>query len=128
MKTDIVQRLIAAQDDGDTVVLPNACRGELVQLDDARLRCFSVLTRQPHTIAPESWSFVALESAMPSLPDVSGGFLVDHVTRGLMGDNAFRLEFDDDGSLKSMRLLPPGEGPAQAHWEAQASMMLESSQ
>ena len=66
------------------------------------------------------------------MPDIEGQcdvlknrFLTDHVTRGVIGDNAMQLRFDDDGALRTIRLLPSGSGPAQQQWEAQAKQMLE---
>ena len=126
-RLDIIRRLAVAQDDDDTVVLPNACHGELIKLDDGTLRCFSVLTRQPHSIPPESWALVQTDD-MPEIDDhehVKSGLLVDHVTRGIMADNAFRLTFDANGAVTQMRLLPPGDGPEQAQWESQAARMIE---
>ena len=125
------QQLVAAQDDSDTVVLPNACPGALVQMDDdsGTVRCFSILTRQPHAIPPENWALVKTPQLMPTIQGQSDvmddRFLADHVTRGVIGDNAMQLRFDDDGALRAIRLLPPGDGPAQAQWEAQANRMLE---
>jgi len=124
---DIIQRLAVVQDDDDTVVLPNACQGELIELNDGTVRCFSVLTRQPHSIPPESWSLVHTDD-MPEIKDhadVKSGLLVDHVTRGIIADNAFQLTFDDNGAVTRMRLLPAGDGPAQAQWDAQAARMIE---
>lgn len=129
--SDTARQLIAAQDDGDSVVLPNACPGALIQMDDdsGPVRCFSIVTRQPHAIPPESWSLVQTPDPMP---DIQGQgtvskhqFLADHVTRGVMGDNAMQLRFDDDGALRTIRLLPSGTGPAQQQWEAQAKRMIE---
>ena len=66
---------------------------------------------------------------MPAVEDQSliadDRILVDHVTCGIIGDNAMQLRFDDDGALRSIRLLPPGKEPAQQQWEAQAKRMLE---
>lgn len=128
-RSDIVKRLVMAQDDGDSVVLPNACKGELIEMqDDTAIRCFSVLTRQPYTIPPESWSLLTTGEEMPAVAEhdnVTSGFLVDHVTRGFIGDNAFRVQFDADNRIESIRLLPPGSGPAQQQWEAQANKMIE---
>lgn len=126
----ISHQLVAAQDDDDTVVLPNACPGALVQMDDDsdRVRCFSVLTRQPHAVPPENWSLVKPPDTMPSVTGHTGvmndRFLTDHVTRGLIGKNAMQLNFDADGALRSIRLLPPDEGPAQQQWEAQTKHLL----
>jgi len=125
------QVLVNAQDDTDTVVLPNACPGALVQMDDdsGPLRCFSILTKQPHTVPPECWSLVNSPDPMPPISGqdavIADQFLMDHVTRGIVGDNALQLKFDEDGALRSIRLLPSGSGPAQAQWQAQAKMMLE---
>ena len=105
-RSDIIQRLVTSQDDCDTVVLPNACQGELVQLDDAMVRCFSVLTKQPHTVPIESWSIVHTDD-MPVIKEhsnVTSGLLVDHVTRGIIGSNAFQLTFDNNGAVTHMRL------------------------
>ena len=131
MTSDTARQLIAAQDDGDSVVLPNACPGALIQMDDdsSPVRCFSVVTRQPHAIPPESWSLVQTPDPMP---DISGQeavakhqFLADHVTCGVIGDNAMQMRFDDDGALRAIRLLPSGTGPAQQQWEAQAKKMIQ---
>lgn len=126
--TDIVKRLVQVQDDEDTVVLPNACSGSLVQFkDDQLMRCFSVLTRQPHTVPPDAWTVMQTDE-MPKIkehPDVVSGILVDHVTRGIIGDNAFQLKFDDMNNVVSMRLLPPKTSCAQKQWEAQASKFIE---
>jgi hypothetical protein len=124
------KHLVEVQDDEDTVVLPNACPGALIQMDDdsARIRCFSILTKQPHAVPPEQWSLVTPPEPMPAIDGqevASDKLLVDHVTRGVIGDNAMQLKFDEDGALRSIRLLPTGSGPAQAQWEAQAKMMLE---
>ena len=131
MQSAMSQQLVAAQDDGDTVVLPNACPGALVQMDDdsGTVRCFSILTRQPHAVPPEHWALVKTPELMPAIQGqgdvMDDRFLADHVTRGVMGDNAMQLRFDDDGALRAIRLLPPGDGPAQQQWEAQAKRMLE---
>jgi hypothetical protein len=124
--------LLRAQDDNDTVRLPNACPGALVQFDDADaalVRCFSAITKQPHMIAPEHLALVDSPTEMPVIdgqPAVHNcKFLVDHVTRGIIGDNALQLEVNEDGALVAMRLLPPGEGKAQEQWEAQAKRMIE---
>jgi len=127
-RNDIAHLLMAAQDDNDTVVLPNACKGELIELDDLKLRCFSVLTRQPHTVPPESWSII-ITPEMPEpdgLDDVANDrIMVDHVTRGFIGDNAMQFITGSSGELESIRLLPPGDQPAQRQWEAQAAKMLQ---
>lgn len=126
-RLDVLRRIASAQVDDDTVVLPNACQGELIALDDATVRCFSVLTKQPHSIPPESWSFIETQE-MPTIKEhsnVKSGLLVDHVTRSIIGTNAFRLTFDAKGGVHSVQLLPPGKGPAQQQWEAQAAKMLE---
>ena len=131
MASTISEQLVRMQDDEDSVVLPNACPGALVQMDDdsGMVRCFSVLTRQPHTVPPENWSLVQTPELMPAISGQGGvmddRFLADHVTCSIIGDNAMQLQFDDDGALRSIRLLPPGNGPAQQQWEAQASRMLE---
>ena len=122
---DIAHRLIQSQDDDDTVVLPNACKGQLIQFDDgAKVRCFSMLARQPHMIPQESWSQITV----PTMPEVDGvadaTLMVDHVTRGLIGDNAMQFIMGEDGQLEALRLLPPGTGPAQKQWEAQAAKMI----
>lgn len=125
-RADIIRHLITSQDDNDTVVLPNACQGELIQLNDATVRCFSVLTRQPHMVPPESWSLVQTDT-MPKVKThktVTSGLMVDNVTRGIMGSNAFQLTFDDHGAITHMRLLPPNDGSAQQQWEAQAAKMI----
>ena len=125
-RRDVIQKLISSQDDNDTVVLPNACQGELIQLDDATVRCFSVLTKQPHLVPIESWSLVHTDQ-MPEIQEhsnTSSGLLVDHVTRSIIGSNAFQLTFDKQGAVTHMRLLPPNKGPAQQQWEAQAAKML----
>ena len=114
MANAISEQLVRMQDDEDSVVLPNACSGALVQMDDdsGMVRCFSVLTRQPHTVPPENWSLVQTPEVMPAISGQGGvmddRFLADHVTCGIIGDNAMQLQFDDDGALRSIRLLPPG--------------------
>lgn len=121
--------MLAAQDDDDTVVLPNACKGDIIELnDETRIRCFSIITRQPHTVPPESWSVIQT----PDMPDtdgvhglVSNQIMVDHVTRGFIGDNAMQFMTGASGELNAIRLLPPSNGPAQQQWEAQAAKMLE---
>ena len=130
--SESTRQIIAAQDDDDSVMLPNACPGALVQFDDADsglVRCFSVLTRQPHTIPPEKWTIVETPTAMPAIEGrhdvIDNKFIVDHVTRGIIGDNAMQVQINDDGALHAIRLLPPGEGKAQAQWEAQAAKMIE---
>lgn len=131
MSSSMSRLILSQQDDDDTVVLPNACPGALIQMDDDSdlLRCFSVLTRQPHAIPPESWSLVKTPEQMPPISGreavADKSILVDHVTRGIMGDNAIQLLLDDDGALRSIRLLPAGTGPPQRQWEAQAKKMLE---
>jgi hypothetical protein len=50
--------------------------------------------------------------------------MVDHVTRGFIGDNAMQFTFGKDGGLDAVRLLPPGDGPAQQQWEAQTKKMI----
>ena len=127
-KLDIIHKLAAAQDDEDTVVLPNACRNQLIALDDGVVRCFSVITRQPHCIPPESWTML-LTDDMPDVSehaDVQSGLLVDDVTCNIIGSNAFNLTFDENGAVTHMRLLPPDSGPAQQQWEAQAQRMIAS--
>lgn len=126
---DIAHLLIQSQDDPDTVVLPNACKGQLVQLKDSKqVRCFSIITRQPHTVPEESWAMIKVPD-MPEIDDmrdvVCDCLLVDHVTRGVIGDNAVQYMTEKDGNLCSIRLLPPNPGPAQKHWEAQAAKMIE---
>ena len=126
---DIVKGIIMAQDDTDTVMLPNACLGQIVQFsDDAKVRCFSVLTKQPHLVPQDSWSLVKT----PEMPPVTGMHdvaidlvMIDHVTRGIIGDNALQFSVGSGGELQAVRLLPPGEGPAEQQWEAQAAKMLE---
>ena len=126
---DIAKGIIMAQDDADSVILPNACLGQIVQFaDDAKVRCFSVLTKQPHLVPQESWSLVKTPEMPPveGMHDVAIDFvMVDHVTRGIMGDNAVRFAFGSSGELQAVRLLPPGDGPAEQQWEAQAAKMLE---
>ena len=132
MQHAISQQLIEAQDDNDSVVLPNACPGELIEMDgdSGIIRCFSILTKQPHVVPPERWSLIHTPQLMPSIPGqkkhiIDDRFLTDHVTRGIIGDNAIQLNFDDCGALRSLRLLPPGNKPAQEQWEAQAKRMIE---
>lgn len=131
MNDTISRQLIAAQDDGDTVVLPNACPGELIQLeeDSGLVRCFSIMTKQPHAIPPEHWSLVKTPTLMPPIAGqhsvCDDKFLADHVTRAVIGQNALQLNFDNDGALRSIRLLPPGNGPAQQQWAAQAKQMID---
>lgn len=125
--------LLEAQDDEDSVRLPNACSGALIQFDDqdaGQVRCFSVMTREPHVIPPDKWSLIETPSAMPPPPQglhmlINNKFLVDHVTRGIMGDNAWQVEVNDEGALVAIRLLPPGDGKAQDQWAAQARKMIE---
>lgn len=69
---------------------------------------------------------------VPPMPDVESmhdvvkdRLLIDHVTRGIMGDNAVQYITSEDGNVSSLRLLPPGTAPAQQQWEAQASKMIE---
>ena len=128
-RNDVAHRMIAAQDDDDTVVLPNACKGDVIELgDDTRLRCFSIITRQPHTVPPESWSVIQTPD-MPKTDGVHGlvknRIMVDHVTRGFIGDNAMQFTTGASGELESIRLLPPNSAPAQQQWEAQAAKMLQ---
>ena len=121
--------LLKAQDDHDTVVIPNACKGQLVELEDeTQVRCFSLITRQPHTVPSESWTLLVV----PNMPDIEGmhavandRLLVDHVTRGIIGDNAVQYITADDGNVVAIRLLPPDTTPAQQQWEAQAAKMIE---
>ena len=125
---DIAGHLVQAQDDSDTVVLPNACKGQLIQLaDNKKVRCFSVLVRVPHVVPEESWSMVTVLT-MPGIDQVDDllrdHIMVDHVTRGFIGDNAIQLIFSKEGGLDAIRLLPPGDGPAQQQWEAQANKMI----
>jgi len=125
-RQDIAHHILQSQDDDDTVVLPNACKGQVIQFSDgARVRCFSVLVREPHMVPQESWSLIAVP-AMPG-PDkvVADRIMVDHVTRGFIGDNAMQFIMGKDDGLDSVRLLPPGTGPAQQQWEAQAKKMIE---
>ena len=125
---DIAHRIMQAQDDDDTVVLPNACKGQVIQFSDgARVRCFSVLVREPHTVPHESWSLITA----PAMPDIDSmdelvpdRVMVDHVTRGFIGDNAMQFSIDQDGDIVAIRLLPPGTGPAQQQWDAQANKMI----
>lgn len=129
LQMDIAHRFIQAQDDEDTVILPNACKGELIELGDgAQVRCFSMLTRQPHTVPPESWTMIET----PELPAIDGmhevvadRLLVDNVSRGFIGNNAMQFITGQDGNVESIRLLPPDSTPAQAQWEAQAAKMIE---
>jgi len=126
---DIASMVIRSQDDGDSVVLPNACKGHIVELDGGvRIRCFSVLTRQPHTVPPESWVVIQLPAALPAVEDMddvlADRVILDHVTRGFIGDNAIQVISGEDGNINALRLLPPGSGPAQEQWEAQAHKML----
>lgn len=126
---DIAHLLLQAQDDSDTVVLPNACRGQIIELDgDEQVRCFSLITRQPHTVPVDSWSMLEV----PAMPKVEGmnnivpdRLLVDHVTRGIMGNNAVQYITAEDGNVTAIRLLPPDSEPAQQQWEAQAAKMIE---
>jgi hypothetical protein len=125
---DIAHHLIQSQDDSDTVVLPNACKGQIIQFTDgAKVRCFSVLVREPHMVPQESWSMITVP-AMPAIDTVDGlvldKIMVDHVTRGFIGDNAMQFTFGKDSGLDAVRLLPPGDGPAQQQWEAQTKKMI----
>lgn len=125
--------LLKAQDDEDSVRLPNACSGALIEFDDkdtGHVRCFSVMTREPHLIPPDKWSLIETPTPMPAPPEglhmlINNKFLVDHVTRGIMGANAWQVEVNNEGALVAIRLLPPGEGKAQDQWEAQAQKMIE---
>ena len=126
---DIAHKIIHAQDDEDSVILPNACKGGIIAFDDdTKVRCFSILTKQPHAVPLESWSLVVT----PDMPEADGmhdvatdRVMVDHVTRGFIGENAMQFIMGPSGELQAVRLLPPGEGPAQQQWEAQAAKMLE---
>ena len=127
---DIAHQIIQSQDDDDSVVLPNACKGQIIQFDDdCKVRCFSVLVREPHLVPQESWSLVAIPP-MPCVDTIDelvvDKIMVDHVTRGFISDNAIQFIMGDDGELRALRLLPPGSGPAQAQWEAQAMKMIGS--
>jgi hypothetical protein len=133
MSQSMSMALLNAQDDDDSVRLPNACSGALIQFDDedaGHVRCFSVMTREPHVIPPEKWSMIETPTPMPAPPEglhmlLDNKFLVDHVTRGIMADNAWQVEVNDEGALVAIRLLPPGEGKAQEQWEVQAQKMIE---
>lgn len=127
---DIAHRIIQSQDDDDSVVLPNACKGQIIQFDDdTKVRCFSVLVREPHLVPQESWSLVAIPT-MPGIDAVEelaeDRIMVDHVTRGFISNNAIQFIMGKDGELQALRLLPPESGPAQAQWEAQAMKMIGS--
>ena len=128
-RADVMARIVEAQDDGDSVMLPNACRSQLVEwTDEKRVRCFSLLTRQPHIVPPHSWSVIETPSLPPvkEVDDVDNSHIVvDHVTRAIIGNNAVQYITGTDGTLDYIRLLSPGEGPADAHWEAQAASMIE---
>ena len=104
-----------------------------MQLGDGELvRCFSIMTKQPHAIPPEQWSLVKTPTLMPPIKDHTSvcddKFLADFATRGIMAENALQMNFDDDGALRSIRLLPSGKGPAQKQWESQAQKMIEFNQ
>jgi len=125
---DIAHRIVQSQDDDDTVVLPNACKGQIIELaDNVKLRCFSVLVREPHLVPQESWSLITTPT-MPGVETIdniaSDKIMVDHVTRGIIGDNAVQFIIGKDSELEALRLLPPGTGPAQKQWEAQAVKMI----
>jgi hypothetical protein len=128
-RNDVARQIISAQDDGDSVVLPNACAGELIQLRDGeKVRCFSVIVREPHYVPQESWSMITID-ALPDVEEVDGvladKLMVDHVTRGVIGNNAIQFALGEKGCIQSMRLLPPSDGPAQAQWEVQAASMIQ---
>lgn len=127
--SDIARMLVQAQDDNDTVVLPNLCRGQLVEFeDDKQIRCFSIVTKQPHTVPPDAWTIIQTPE-LPKVPDIHdvecGAVLVDHVTRGIISDNAMQFITATDGNIEKIRLLPPGSGAAQQQWEAQAAKMIQ---
>lgn len=129
--TDVAARIIKAQDDPDTVLLPNACMGQLIELKDGtQIRCFSILTRQPHLVPPESWSMISTPNAMTPVKTASGvvddKIMIDHVTRGIIGDSAIQVQLSQHGNIDALRLLPPAAGSAQQYWSAQAKRRLES--
>ena len=130
--SDITSLIINAQDDADTVLLPNACQGQLIELDDGlKIRCFSILTRQPHAVPPDSWSMITTPNDMSAVVDVDVSvahdkIMIDHVTRGIIGDSAIQVQLDEAGNIRALRLLPSATGNAQAYWEAQAQKRLET--
>ena len=128
--SDITAMIVNAQDDMDTVRLPNACQGQLIALSDGvKIRCFSVLTRQPHTVPQESWSMVSTPDAMAEVKDVkvlADKIMIDHVTRGIIGDSAIQVQLDERGNIVALRLLPSDQGSAQKYWDAQARKRLET--
>ncbi len=127
-RNDVARQIINAQDDDDSVMLPNACSGELIKLRDGeKVRCFSVIVREPHYIPQEAWSMITIE-ALPDVGEVDGvladKLMVDNVTRGVLGDNAMQFVLGEKGCIQSIRLLPPSNGPAQEQWEAKAASMI----
>jgi len=126
---NVTSLIIAAQDDPDTIVLPNACKGQLIELDDgAKVRCFSVLTREPHIVPPDSWSMISTPESLPpvdSIDVVADKLMVDHVSRNIIGDSAIQVSVGLGGDVESLRLLPSAPGSAQDYWVAQARLRLD---
>mgnify|MGYP007107056355 CR=1 FL=1 len=125
----IASLIVAAQDDPDTVLLPNACKSQLIELDDGdKVRCFSVLVREPHVVPPQSWCMISTpESLTPvdGIEVVADKLMVDHVTRGIIGDSAMQVHVGRTGDVESIRLLPSHEGSAQDYWAEQARLRLD---
>ena len=127
---DIATRIIQSQDDPDTVLLPNACKGQLIELKDKlKVRCFSIITRQPHMVPQESWSMIATPDDMAPVEGprvVNNKIMVDHVTRNIIGDSAIQVQLSQCGNIDALRLLPATSGSAQKYWSEQAKLRLES--
>ena len=125
---DVTSSIIEAQDDPDTVLLPNACKGQLIELADGpKVRCFSVLAREPHIVPQESWSMIHTPEPMPSVDDMdveNDKLMIDHVTRGIIGDSAIQVQIGTAGDIEALRLLPSRDGSAQDYWGEQASLRL----
>lgn len=127
-RSNIAASIVAAQDDNDTVVLPNSCTGQLVKLaDDSTIRCFSIVTREPHLVPQKSWSIVTMPTTMPDVPKMDvllDKLMIDHVTRGVIGDSALQVIATEDGNISAIRLLPPNGGSAQKYWNREAKLRL----
>jgi len=126
--SNVASTILAAQDDNDTVLLPNACSGQLIKLsDDTTVRCFSILAREPHLIPQSSWSMITTPTMLPGVTDMVvclDKIMVDHVTRGVIGDSALQIIASENGDVEAIRLLPPDGGSAQKYWGAQAKLRL----
>lgn len=126
---DIAAMIVKSQDDPDTVLLPNACKGQLIELKDkCKIRCFSILTRQPHSVPQEAWSMITTPEAMASADDtdvIDNKIMVDHVTRNIIGNSAVQVQLSECGDINALRLLPTTSGSAQNYWTEQAKLRLE---